>query len=128
MEWRTKAKESIESNSALNRNVHLYVTSILLINILIILYTMIAIPVRLIFSGLDLIDSLPIAIYLLPFLVILPLLVRAFYIERTGLFNLIVMIVTSIFLILTSPLCMSTTPSSFASTQIGPGSSCPSPS
>ncbi|MHA1930431.1 MAG: hypothetical protein ACTSV2_17805 [Candidatus Thorarchaeota archaeon] len=104
MDVRAKAKESIEANEVANRSVHLYVTSILLINIIVILFVMIAIPVRLIFSGLDLIDSLPIAIYLGPFLVILPLLVRAFYKERTGLFNLLVVIVTSVFLALTAPL------------------------
>lgn len=97
-------KSDVETNESVDRIVHLYVTLVLVLNIALILYTMSAITIRMALAGLDIIDSLPIALYVIPLLVILPMLLLAFYRERTGLFNFVMIVVTSIFFGLPSPL------------------------
>jgi len=94
----------VEKNETVDRIVHLYVTLVLVLNIALIIYTMSAITIRMALAGLDIIDSLPIALYIVPLLVILPMLLLAFYRERTGLFNFVMIVVTSLFFGLPSPL------------------------
>ncbi len=62
-----------------------------------ILYAMLSVSVRMTLSGVGLIDSMPIALYILPLMIFLPLMIQAFYKSRTAAWNFFFLIVASIF-------------------------------
>lgn len=77
--------------------MHLYVTVLLSGNMLLILYALISVTGRMTLSGVGLIDSLPIGLYILPLLIFLPIMIRAFYRERTAAWNFVFMLICTVF-------------------------------
>ena len=62
-----------------------------------ILYTMISVTVRMSLNGVGLLDSMPIALYILPLSIFLPFMIRAFYRSRTSAWNFIFLVISSVF-------------------------------
>ncbi|MCK5264657.1 MAG: hypothetical protein KAR03_03540, partial [Candidatus Thorarchaeota archaeon] len=81
---RGKIRRRINSNRRVDRYLHLYITAIIAINMVLILYTMIAVTARMSLSGVGIIDSMPIALYILPLVIFLPLMIRDYYQSRTA--------------------------------------------
>lgn len=94
---RRKLRKRINSNVTVDRYLHLYITVILAINMVLILYAMLSVTVRMSLSGVGIIDSMPIALYILPMIFFLPLMIRAFYQTRTALWNFVVLLIASVF-------------------------------
>lgn len=94
---RRKLRKHIISNARMDRYLHFYITIILSINMVLILYAMLSVTVRMSLSGVGIIDSMPIALYILPMMIFLPLMIRAFYQNRTAAWNFVFLLVASIF-------------------------------
>jgi len=97
IEERGKIRKRINSNIKIDGYLHRYITVILAINMVLILYSMLTVTVRMSLSGVGIIDSMPIALYILPMMIFLPLMIRAFYQTRTALWNFGFLLVASIF-------------------------------
>jgi hypothetical protein len=83
---------------------HLFVALMLATNLLLIAYALASVTLRTILSGVGLIDSLPIGLYLLPLMVFLPIMIRAFYLDRTAAWNFVFLMICTVFFILLSSL------------------------
>jgi len=94
---RRKLRKRINANNKADRYLHLYITVILAINMVLILYAMLSVTVRMSLSGVGIIDSMPIALYILPMMIFLPLMIRAFYQNRTALWNFAFLLIASVF-------------------------------
>ena len=81
----------------MDRYLQLYITIILAINMVLILYAMLSVTVRMSLSGVGIIDSMPIALYILPMMIFLPLMIRAFYQTRTAAWNFVFLLVATVF-------------------------------
>ncbi|NHJ14624.1 MAG: hypothetical protein EAX95_13170 [Candidatus Thorarchaeota archaeon] len=79
----------------LDRWLHLFACFMLVLNMGLILYAVVSITTRMTLSGVALLDSLPVGLYILPLMVILPLLVKAYYNERFAPFNFVVLLISS---------------------------------
>jgi hypothetical protein len=97
IEERGKLRRKINSNEKADRYLHLYITVILAINMVLILYAMLSVTVRMSLSGVGIIDSMPIALYILPLMIFLPLMIKAFYESRTAAWNFFFLVVASVF-------------------------------
>jgi len=87
----------ITSHKKYDRFLHSFITVVLLVNTILILYVILAVTFDMTLSGVGLIDSLPIALYILPLIVILPLMILAFYRDRSATWNFAFLIICSIF-------------------------------
>ncbi len=58
---------------------------------------MLTVTVRMSLSGVGILDSMPIALYILPMMIFLPLMIRAFYQNRTAAWNFAFLLVASVF-------------------------------
>lgn len=97
IERRRALRSKIRSNELLDRRLHIFATLVLVLDITVILYTLVSVTARMTLSGLGLLDSLPIVLYILPLLIVLPLLVRGYYRDRFALFNFIILVISSVF-------------------------------
>jgi hypothetical protein len=82
----------------------LFVTLLLATNLLLITYALASVTLRTILSGVGWIDSLPVGLYLLPLMIFLPIMIRAFYRDRTAAWNFVFLMVCTLFFILLSSL------------------------
>lgn len=94
---RGKIRKRINSNIRVDGYLHRYITAVLAINMVLILYSMLTVTVRMSLSGVGIIDSMPIALYILPMMIFLPLMIRAFYQSRTALWNFGFLLIASVF-------------------------------
>jgi hypothetical protein len=92
---RRALRAKVRLNAKLDRWLHLYATGVLVLNISLILYTMLSVTVRMTLAGIGFLDSLPIVLYILPLMIILPLMVRAYYRERFAPVNFIILLIAS---------------------------------
>ena len=58
---------------------------------------MLSVTVRMSLNGVGLLDSMPIALYILPLSIFLPFMIRAFYRSRTSAWNFVFLIISSVF-------------------------------
>ncbi len=97
LEARRGIRRKINSVSKYDRFLHLLVTVVLAINVILILYVMLAVTLRMTLSGVGPVDSLPIVLYILPLMFFLPLMTIAYYRERIAVWNFVFLIICSIF-------------------------------
>ncbi len=76
---------------------HILATIVLALNVVLILYVMLSVTLNMTLSGVGLVDSLPIVLYILPLMILLPLMTIAYYRERTAAWNFAFLIVCSVF-------------------------------
>lgn len=69
----------------------------LLVNTILILYVMLAVTLNMTLSGVSLIDSIPIALYILPLMVFLPLMILAYHRDRSAAWNFPFLIICTVF-------------------------------
>jgi hypothetical protein len=96
LEVRRNFRRKINSHEKLDRSLHIFVTLMLTTNVVLILYAMFSISLRMTFGGVGLVDTLPIALYILPLMIFLPLMIRAYYRDRTAAWNFVFLIITSV--------------------------------
>ena len=101
---RRRLRNRIHENVELDRYAHLFVTLLLTCNMLLIMYALISVTARMSLSGVGLVDSLPIALYILPLMIFLPIMIRAFYRERTAAWNFVFLMICTVFFSLLSQL------------------------
>ncbi|TET09837.1 MAG: hypothetical protein E3J86_07135 [Candidatus Thorarchaeota archaeon] len=97
LEARRSVRRNVNSKAKYDRYIHLLVTLMLTTNMVLILYAMLSITLRMTLSGVGLVDTLPIALYILPLMIFLPLMIRAYYRERTAAMNFVFLLITSVF-------------------------------
>ena len=66
-------------------------------NMILILFAMLSVSVRMSLNGVGILDSMPIALYILPLMIFLPIMIRAFYRSRTSAWNFVFLIISSVF-------------------------------
>jgi hypothetical protein len=64
---------------------------------ILILYALISVTFGMTFSGVGFVDSLPIAFYILPMMIILPIMIRAYYRGRTAAWNFVFLMICTVF-------------------------------
>ncbi len=86
-------------NSALKYDVflHRFITSVLIVDMILILYAMISVTLGMTLSGVEFIDSLPLALYILPLIVFLPIMIRSYHRDRLAIWNFIFLAICTVF-------------------------------
>jgi hypothetical protein len=69
--------------------------AVLIMNSILILYAILAISLRMTLSGVGLIDSLPVALYVFPLMIFLPMMIVAYWRNRSAIWNFILLLITS---------------------------------
>ncbi|MFX1560969.1 MAG: hypothetical protein ACFFBL_10315 [Promethearchaeota archaeon] len=94
---RRKVRHRINSFPKYDLFLHRFITVVLTINMILILYALISVTFRMTFSGVGFVDSLPIALYILPMMIILPIMIRAYYRGRTAAWNFVFLTICTVF-------------------------------
>ncbi|TFH06837.1 MAG: hypothetical protein E4H14_09865 [Candidatus Thorarchaeota archaeon] len=94
---RGKIRSHINSNVRIDRFLHSYITVILGVNTILILYAMLSVTVRMSLGGVGILDSMPIELYILPLMIFLPLMIKSYYQTRTALWSFFILLVASVF-------------------------------
>ncbi|MFW9961010.1 MAG: hypothetical protein ACFFDV_08325, partial [Candidatus Thorarchaeota archaeon] len=94
---RREVRKRITSNKKYDGVLHKFIIIVLLVNTILILYVMLAVTLNMTLSGVSLIDSIPIALYILPFMVFLPLMILAYHRDRSAAWNFPFLIICTIF-------------------------------
>jgi len=97
LEARRKVRRRINSVPKYDLLLHRFITVVLIINMILILYALISVTLGMTLSGVGFIDSLPLALYILPMMVILPLMIRAYYCGRTAAWNFVFLTICTVF-------------------------------
>ncbi len=92
---RRALRSRVRRNVKVDGWLHLFATGVLVLNISLILYAMLSLTIRMSLAGLGFLDSLPIVLYILPLMIILPLMVRAYYRDRFAPVNFIILLIAS---------------------------------
>jgi hypothetical protein len=97
LEARGRVRRRINSIPKYDILLHRFITVVLTINMILILYALISVTFLMTFSGVNFVDSLPIAFYILPMMIILPIMIRAYYLGRTAAWNFVFLVICTIF-------------------------------
>ena len=97
LEARRKVRRRINSVPKYDLILHRFITVVLTINMILILYALISVTFGMTFSGVGFVDSLPIAFYILPMMIILPIMIRAYYRGRTAAWNFVFLTICTVF-------------------------------
>ncbi|MHA2220936.1 MAG: hypothetical protein ACXAAO_02645 [Candidatus Thorarchaeota archaeon] len=97
LEARRSLRRRVNTNQKYDRVLHVFVTTLLTVNMVLILYAMLSITLRMTLGGVGIVDTLPIALYILPLFVFLPLMIRSYYSERSAFTNFVFLLITSVF-------------------------------
>ena len=97
LEARRKVRRRINSVPKYDLILHRFITVALTINMILILYALISVTFGMTFSGVGFVDSLPIAFYILPMMIILPIMIRAYYRGRTAAWNFVFLTICTVF-------------------------------
>jgi hypothetical protein len=95
IETRRAIRMKITKDSKHNVFLNILATVVLILNSVLILYAILAISLRMTLSGVGLIDSLPIALYMLPLMLFLPMMIIAYWRNRSAVWNFILLLITS---------------------------------
>lgn len=99
---RRRLRKRINSNLRFDTLFHVYITLILLLNVILILFALLSILIRMTLNGVGIIDSIPIALYFITLMVFLPWMTKAFYTTRASAWNFIFLMISSVFFIVLS--------------------------
>ena len=93
---RRKLRFRVNENESFDKALHLYSSIILLLNIILILFAMISITSRMFQNGVPLIDSIPLAFYILPLLIFLPKLLIDYYRSRSAFLTIVILLIVAL--------------------------------
>ncbi len=100
LEWfilrRRKLRKKISTDERSDRILHLYTTSVFLFNVILILYALISITSRMLLNGVPLVDSIPLAFYILPLLIFLPKLLYDYYRTRSAIITIVIFLIVAV--------------------------------
>lgn len=77
--------------------VHRFITAILIVDMILILYAMVSVTLGMTLGGVGFIDSLPLALYILPLFVFLPIMIRSYHRDRLAIWNFIFLVICTVF-------------------------------
>ena len=97
LEARRKVRRRVNALPNYDLIIHRFITIVLIVNMVLILYALISVTTRMTLGGVGFIDSLPIALYILPMMIILPIMIRAYYLSRTAAWNFIFLMICTVF-------------------------------
>ena len=97
LEARRGIRRKINSASKYDTFLHFLATIVLALNVVLILYVMLSVTLNMALSGVGLVDSLPIALYILPLMILLPLMTIAYYRDRVAAWNFVFLVICSVF-------------------------------
>jgi hypothetical protein len=93
--FRRDVRKRVNQKQRLDRFLHLFSCIVMATNIVFIMYALVSIIGRSATSGVPLIDSLPLAFYVLPLMVILPKILLDLYRTRSAILNLIILVISA---------------------------------
>lgn len=92
---RRDVRKGVNQKQKLDRFLHLFSCIVMATNIVLIIYALLSIVGRSVTSGVPLIDSLPLAFYVLPLMVILPKILLDLYRTRSAILNLLILVISA---------------------------------
>lgn len=97
LEVRRSVRRRIISVPKYDAWLHSFIIVVLTANMVLILYALISVTFGMTLSGVGLIDSLPIAFYILPMILFLPIMIRAYYLDRLAIWNFVFLVICTVF-------------------------------
>ncbi len=97
LEARRSVRRRVNSVPKYDLILHRFITAVLVVNMVLILYALISVTFGMTLSGVGFVDSLPLAFYILPMMIILPIMIRSYYQGRTAAWNFFFLTICSIF-------------------------------
>jgi hypothetical protein len=97
LEARRKVRRQVNARPKYDLIIHRFITIVLSANMVLILYALISVTSRMTLGGVGFVDSLPIALYILPMMIILPIMIRAYYTGRTAAWNFVFLMICTVF-------------------------------
>ena len=97
LEARRNVRRRVNALPKYDLFLHRYITTVLVVNMVLILYALISVTFSMTLSGVGFIDSLPLAFYILPMMIILPIMIRAYYTGRTAAWNFFFLTICTVF-------------------------------
>jgi hypothetical protein len=94
---RRKVRQRVTSVPKYDILLHRFITVVLTVNMILILYALVSVTFGMTLSGVGFVDSLPLALYILPMMIILPIMIRSYYRERTAAWNFVFLIICTVF-------------------------------
>jgi len=94
--WREKVHHTIESRPQVDKITHLTATSAIVVDMGLILYLLVALVLRSTAAGIQLIDSIPLAFYILPLTIVFPSVVKGYYSQRSAAVPAVILIIGSV--------------------------------
>lgn len=101
---RRHLRKRINSHQRMDRALHLFTSVILALNIMLIVYALLSITVRNVISNVPLLDTLPLAFYILPLMVILPKILLDLYRTRSAFLTILILSISAVVFSLISAL------------------------
>ncbi len=93
---RRKLRSRINREVPMDRGLHLFTCIVLGLNIFLIIFALISLTWRNLLVRVPLLDSLPLAFYILPLMVILPKILLDLYRTRSGLIAILIMTISAV--------------------------------
>ncbi|MHA2149990.1 MAG: hypothetical protein ACXAAN_15175, partial [Candidatus Thorarchaeota archaeon] len=97
LEARRSVRRRVNSVPRYDILLHRFITIVLTVNMVLILYALISVTFGMTLSGVGFVDSLPLAFYILPMMIILPIMIRAYYHGRTAAWNFFFLTICTVF-------------------------------
>jgi hypothetical protein len=97
LEARRNVRRRVNALPKYDLFLHRFITLVLVANMILILYALVSVTLRMTLSGVGFVDSLPIALYILPMMIILPIMIRAYYLGRTAAWNFFFLTICTVF-------------------------------
>ncbi len=97
LEARRSVRRRVNSVPKYDILLHRFITVVLVVNMVLILYALISVTFGMTFGGVGFVDSLPLAFYILPMMIILPIMIRAYYRGRTAAWNFFFLTICTVF-------------------------------
>jgi hypothetical protein len=99
-EKRRMLQKTLRNNSTVSLFLKMFVCVVMFLDIILMVYALLAVTYRASSLGVSLVDSLPLAFYALPLLVFLPSMLKAYYDSRMGIVPLFIFIIAGLVLLL----------------------------
>ncbi|OLS30848.1 MAG: hypothetical protein ThorAB25_07070 [Candidatus Thorarchaeota archaeon AB_25] len=97
LEARRSVRRRVKSLPKYDIFLHRFITVVLTVNMVLILYALISVTFGMTLNGVNFVDSLPLAFYILPMMIILPIMIRAYYLGRTAAWNFVFLMICTVF-------------------------------
>lgn len=97
LEKRRSVRQRVNSAPKFDVFLHRLITAVLIVDMILILYAMISVTLGMTLGGAGFIDSMPLALYILPLIVFLPIMIQSYYRNRLAIWNFIFLAICIVF-------------------------------